>query len=690
MEPQRHHATLWHTSIGAFFLALTALGIGCGDDEATDGSGGSGAGSSLGGGSNVGGDDSGTCDDGARNQDESDVDCGGVCGATCSLGDDCDSTDDCTEGVCDTSFDNVCEPADECGNGVAESGESCDDGNTNDGDGCSANCRNETGVACTTDGQCATNACVAGFCFDPADAYVKASNTDSDDEFGTSVDVEALADGSVLLAVGAPLEDSNATGIDGNESNDGATDSGAVYVFLRTVDGTWTQEAFIKSSNSEAGDLFGFALDLEVGNGGEAVLVASALREDSNAVGVDGDQLSNASESSGAVYAFTRSTNGTWTQAAYIKASNTEPTKPTFFSDDFGWSVDVEVQEDTTFLLSVGARSEYSAATGVEADQSNNDQAGTGAVYVFKSDLSGVWSQEAYIKPSFIETGIFTGVWFGSRVALTSAPDGSALLGVTAPRDDSGSNGVNGIQDDNSVEDSGAVYVFSRSSGGAWTQEAYIKASNPDPGDRFGAALGISRNPDNSAVLLVGADLEDSGSPGINGDQSDNSEGSAGAVYAFVRSPQGSWTQEAYIKSSNPEEGVFSGLSPGDQFGAALSVASGQDGTLYLAVAAPGEDSSSPGASGDESDNGTENAGALYLFSRSTNGTWAQERYLKASEVGAFDRVGASIGLTATEDGRLTLAAGSRGEDSSASGIDGDAQNNSATNSGAVFVLGSL
>ncbi|HBQ15500.1 MAG TPA: hypothetical protein DEF51_31725, partial [Myxococcales bacterium] len=47
-----------------------------------------------------------SCDDGVLNQDESDVDCGGVCGATCTVGDMCGGVDDCmtmlcTEGTCD-------------------------------------------------------------------------------------------------------------------------------------------------------------------------------------------------------------------------------------------------------------------------------------------------------------------------------------------------------------------------------------------------------------------------------------------------------------------------------------------------------------------------------------------------------------------------------------------------------------
>ena len=55
--------------------------------------------------------------------------------------------------------------------------------------------------------------------------YLKASNTGGNDRFGDSV---ALSGGT--LAVGAIGEDSNATGINGEQSDNTGTDNGAVYV----------------------------------------------------------------------------------------------------------------------------------------------------------------------------------------------------------------------------------------------------------------------------------------------------------------------------------------------------------------------------------------------------------------------------------------------------------------------------
>jgi hypothetical protein len=65
-------------------------------------------------------------------------------------------------------------------------------------------------------------------------AYLKASNPGGNDRFG-----QAVAISGNTAVVGAPAEDSNATGIDGNQADNSAADSGAAYVFVRTGT-TWT------------------------------------------------------------------------------------------------------------------------------------------------------------------------------------------------------------------------------------------------------------------------------------------------------------------------------------------------------------------------------------------------------------------------------------------------------------------
>ena len=61
------------------------------------------------------------------------------------------------------------------------------------------------------------------------------------------------------MVISAPFEFSNATGVNGNQSDNSAFHSGAAYVFVRT--GTnWIQQADLKASNTEAGDEFGVSV----------------------------------------------------------------------------------------------------------------------------------------------------------------------------------------------------------------------------------------------------------------------------------------------------------------------------------------------------------------------------------------------------------------------------------------------
>lgn len=87
-------------------------------------------------------------------------------------------------------------------------------------------------------------------------AYVKASNTQSNQNFGSSVAVSA--DGNTL-AVGAMGESSTAVGINGDQTSTGAPGSGAVYLFGRNGS-NWAQQAYMKASKLESS--FGIALTL--------------------------------------------------------------------------------------------------------------------------------------------------------------------------------------------------------------------------------------------------------------------------------------------------------------------------------------------------------------------------------------------------------------------------------------------
>jgi hypothetical protein len=246
-------------------------------------------------------------------------------------------------------------------------------------------------------------------------AYLKAINAEGGDYFGNSV----ALDGDTLV-VGVPSEDS---GFDDVESDNSATGSGAVYVFTR-VDGSWRQQAYLKASNVQTYDYFGYTVAVD----GDT-LVVGAILEDSNA---NDGETDNSAAQAGAVYVFTR-VDSSWSQQALLKASNAEST------DFFG--ISVALDGDTVV---VGAFNEDSSADGGEND---NSASNAGAVYVF-TRVDSIWSQQAYLKASNAEEYDY----FGFSVAL----DGDTLVvGATAE-----ASSVDGGESDNSAANAGAVYVF--------------------------------------------------------------------------------------------------------------------------------------------------------------------------------------------------------------------------------------
>ncbi len=172
--------------------------------------------------------------------------------------------------------------------------------------------------------------------------------------------------------------------------------------------------------------------------------------------------------------------------------------------------------------MAVGAFLENSGATGINGNQFDNTVFDAGAAYVFTRS-SGAWTQQAYIKASNLVENDHTG-W---DVAL--AGDASKFA-ISVHHEDSAAKGVDGDQSDNNADGAGAALVFSQDSGGAWDQQAYIKASNTDPIDNFGVSVALSED---GNLLAVGAHREDSADIGIDGDQADNSTESAGALYVF-------------------------------------------------------------------------------------------------------------------------------------------------------------
>jgi hypothetical protein len=144
------------------------------------------------------------------------------------------------------------------------------------------------------------------------EAYLKASNTQLSHRFGVSVAVYGDT-----IAVGASQDSSSSVTINSGDTDTSAAKAGAVFIFVRNSGtGQWSQQAYIKPFNTGATDTFGSSVGLY----GDTLVVGSP-QEDGSGIGVNPSSNEGATNS-GAAYVFTRS-GSTWTQAAYLKASNT-------------------------------------------------------------------------------------------------------------------------------------------------------------------------------------------------------------------------------------------------------------------------------------------------------------------------------------------------------------------------------
>ena len=256
------------------------------------------------------------------------------------------------------------------------------------------------------------------------------------------------------------------------------------------------------------------------------------------------------------------------------------------------------------------------------------------------------WSQQAYVKAS--NTGARD--FFGNSVALIGRrlDAGGRRLGSRA----SAATGIDGNQADDSAFVAGAVYVFTRS-GAAWSQQAYVKASNTGAGDHFGYSVALSAD---GSTLAVGADYGDHG---------------VGAAYVLTRSGA-VWSQQASVEASSAGTGLY--------FGNSVSL-SGDGATL--AVGSYFEPSAATGIDGDETSAVATGAGAVFTFKRSGT-AWIRQSYVKASNTSTYAEFGWSVALSS--DG-ATLAVGAYKEPSTATGIDGDQASHSAPDAGAVYVF---
>ena len=309
---------------------------------------------------------------------------------------------------------------------------------------------------------------------------LNATDGDDEDHFGASVSLSA--DGSTAL-VGAFK----------NEV-DGKNFQGSAYVYRKTSEGSWTQEARLTASDGDGGDRFGKAVSISAD--ASTVLVGAPER--------------------GTAYVYTRSADGSWSEdIALIGSGGSE-------DDRFGGSVSISADGSTVL---VGARL---------AGANNNNQ--QGRAYIFARDPNNAWSETDWITASdgqaydqfgaavslsgngatalvgvdtreraYVFTPDDTGAWT-QRTAFTPADDDNqGGFGIPVAMDADGSTALVGAryEDIDGNTDQGSAHVFATDGAGSWFKVGPFTPSTETDG--FGGSLSVGAN---GETALVGAPSE--------------------------------------------------------------------------------------------------------------------------------------------------------------------------------------
>ncbi len=314
-----------------------------------------------------------------------------------------------------------------------------------------------------------------------------------------------------------------------------------------------------------------------VGSGADSFATAGwaiAAADGFVVLGAFGD---NSFPTTGAAYVFRETADG-WEEETRLNAS-----EPSFF----------------TFGFSVAAWSGDGEEVALVGAYGDSDRPETDAAYVFRRTTEGAWVEEDRLtnSPKSFE-------FFGRAVAIHGD---YAVVGAPGADDAGGTTG--------------AAYVFRRTTEGTWVEEARLLASDASMKAGFARGVAAFVSSDGVPLTLIGAPSDSD---------------LRGAAYAFRRTSDGIWVEEAKLVASDSETNDLFGL------GVALAEAPGGE---ILALA---------GALGDR-DTGLQ-SGAGYVFRRESDGTWVFEEKLTAANGQSGQRLGWSVALAAAPEVGGTVA----------------------------------
>ena len=288
-----------------------------------------------------------------------------------------------------------------------------------------------------------------------------------------------------------------------------------------------------------------------------------------------------AASNAGAAYIFSQDINGRYREDARLQPQGVAA------GDEFGNAV------------AISGNTAVVGAFAHDGDFGRLKFEDSGAVYVYELRANGTWRLEARLEPSDASAGL----GFGRSVAIENE---TIVIGAAG----AGNN------------NSGAFYVYEFDQG-EWVEGERIVPPNVTQYDEVGTAVAISGN----RILVSGSGADD-----------------AGLAYIYRRARQGTrqgWQVEAALSAGDNRDGTF--------FGYALAL----DGDIALV-----------GALGD--DEAANDAGASYVFERQSNGDWRAAGKITAPDASRDDKFGGAVAL---ENGLAVISA----EQNDVSGTDSGA-----------------
>lgn len=341
-------------------------------------------------------------------------------------------------------------------------------------------------------------------------------------------------------------------------NDDGGTDSGSAYIFRRTGTNTWDSGTKIVASDAAAGDYFGYSVAIS----GDYAIVGAPWKDNGatesgaayifrrtgtntwdsgtkinpsyaqnyerfgQSVAISGDYVVVGAPSNNAAYIFHRTGTNTWDSGVRVYPAdleiNTSLGTSVAISGDYAIvGAPYNISRGAAYIYRRTGTNTWDSGTTIRASDAATDDIFGGSVSISGdyaivgatgNDDGGSASGSAYI---FIRTG--TNTW--SQQAKLPASDAAAVDYFGESVSISGDYAIVGAPyNDDAGNASGSAYSFVRS-GTSWSQQAKIQASDAAAEDQFGVRVAID-----GAYAIVGAWLEDTGAT------------SAGAAYVFENS----------------------------------------------------------------------------------------------------------------------------------------------------------